>query len=116
MSESAGRKDQRFTFRYPEETTDTEGNPVKNWINVRTVWGRVDSLTGREYERVRSINSEISKKFTVEYRRDMVKKQPEGSPSALKYQVVWDGWEWNIHDIQASDDRRDMALFVSRVQ
>lgn len=107
MSGNAGAKREWIVIKSMIETTDSEGNPVKSWATtVTSMWARVKSLTGREFESVKSINSEIAKKFEVPYRTDLT----------VLMRVEWNGSNWNIHDIQPTEDKFDMALYASRVQ
>lgn len=106
---SVGQKRERVEIQRATETADAEGQPVKDpWLKVVTVWARVESLTGREFESVKAISSEISKRFTVNYRRDLT----------VKMRVVWlfDRSAWNIHDIQPDETKFDMAIYASRVK
>ncbi len=101
-----GAKDQRVQIQEAIETANAEGQPVKEWIKYVDTWAEVSSLTGREYESMKQINSEISNKFTINYRRDIT----------VKMRVMWQTQQWNIHDIQPTSDRFDMRLYASRVK
>lgn len=108
MPEETGKKDQWVAIMAQTETADTEGNPVKNWTVLRNVWARAESLFVRqgEFQLAGAVVSETHRKFTVNYRTDY----------AEKMRVVWRGVNWNIYEVQPTEDMFDTALFASRIQ
>jgi SPP1 family predicted phage head-tail adaptor len=101
-----GEKRERVQIQEAIETADAEGQPVKNWIKYVDTWAEVMPLTGREYESMKQINSEISKRFVINYRRDVT----------VKMRIYWQTEQWNIHDIQSTADKFDIRLYASRVK
>ena len=101
-----GLKRERVQIQEAVETADAEGQAVKNWVKYVDTWAEVSALTGREYESMKQINSEISNKFTVSYRRDIT----------VKMRLMWQLQQWNIHDIQPTADKFDMRIYTSRVK
>ncbi len=106
MPSAIGRKRERFTIESGTESADSEGQPVTTWATFATVWARAEFLSGRELEAMQKINSEISVRFTVHYRADVTEKM----------RVSWRSKYWNIHAIQATEDKFDMALMCSKVE
>jgi SPP1 family predicted phage head-tail adaptor len=106
---------ERIEIQRPVETASAEGQPVKTWVKVIGMWARAESLTGREMDVLKQINSEISRKFTVNYRKDLLPTDDQNN-SPLKMRVRWNDTSFNIHDIQADENRFDLMIYTSRVK
>ena len=111
-----GMKRERIEIQVPTTEADSEGQPIKDWAKHCETWASVRPLTGREYESMRQINSEISKVFEMNYRREMVQRQQDAEVSAVKMRIVWVGDNWNIHDIQPDEEKFNMKIFAARVK
>lgn len=65
----AGELRHRVTFQQDNgTTTDSEGIPVRNWVDVITVWARVHDLSGREYFAAQQVQAEVTTEITIRYR------------------------------------------------
>lgn len=107
MSLAAGLMRERIAFYSFTETVSSEAQPVKSApVTVATVWARVSSLNGREFEAMKAISAEAAWKFTVNFRTDIT----------VLMKIFWRNATWNIHDIQPDEDKFYMAIFASKVQ
>lgn len=48
------------------------GEPVVVWEDIDTVWGSIEPLTGREYWAQQQVQSEITVRFRIRYRDDIL--------------------------------------------
>lgn len=106
MPSPIGLKRERPIVQVATETADAEGQAVKVWNNFATEWARVEFLQGRELEAMQKINTEISTRFTINYRNDVTEKM----------RLLWRNDYWNIHAILPSEDNFEMALMCSKVK
>src|SRR4051812_7598053 len=106
MPDRAGEKRERLSIEAVTETPDSHGQPIKVWRIFGTMWARAEFLYGRELEAMQKINSEISTRFTVNYRADITEKM----------RITWRSTSWNIHSIRPTEDKFDMFLFASVVK
>jgi SPP1 family predicted phage head-tail adaptor len=112
---SVGLMRERIEIQRPVETASAEGQLVKTWVKVIGTWARTESLMGREMDVLKKISSEISRKFTVNYRKDLLPTDDQDN-SPLKMRVRWNETSFNIHDIQADENRFDLMIYTSRVK
>jgi len=64
----AGKLRHRVTIQTPTVTT-TRGQETTTWTTYDTVWASIEPLYGREYWEAAKINSEITAKITMRWRR-----------------------------------------------
>jgi SPP1 family predicted phage head-tail adaptor len=48
------------------------GEPVVSWIEVDTVWASAEPLSGREFWAQQQVQSEITERFRIRYRADIL--------------------------------------------
>ena len=102
-----GKMDQRIRIYRYKLVADSEGQQIPDPILVATLWAAAAPVSGREFEMLKSISSEISRKFTTNYRLDI----------DVLMKAVWRGATWNIHDVQQDEDYKQyMAIYVSKVK
>lgn len=113
-----GAKRERIVIQSSVETADAEGEPIDVWSTFATVWARVEFLSGRELEAMQKINAEASVKFTTNYIKSMAEWNKDTDPdmSPLEMRIRWRNSTWNIHAIQPTEDKFDMALMCSKVE
>lgn len=71
----AGELRRRVTIQQNNgTTTDSEGIPIENWVDVVTVWARVRDLSGREYFAARQVQAEVTTEITIRYRAGLTTK------------------------------------------
>jgi SPP1 family predicted phage head-tail adaptor len=66
-----GELRQRVILQKKEITEDELKQQYETWMDTATVWASVEPLSGREYFAAGQVNSEISVKVTIRYRKDV---------------------------------------------
>lgn len=79
---------------------DAHGNPVKVWTVENTRWGKIEPLTGKEFELAGANTSRLTHKITIRYYKGLSVTQrivynPTGLPSRI----------FNIKSITNKDER-----------
>ena len=67
----AGKYCHQVYLQAPAKTYDAEGQEVITWTTVATVWAEVVPLTGKEYFAAKAVNSELTHRVTIRYRRNV---------------------------------------------
>ena len=68
----AGRLRYRFTFQRPVRMRDASGEMiVDGWLDVFTMWGSVEALSGREYLTSSEFRAGITSGLRVRWRPDI---------------------------------------------
>lgn len=44
-----GDLNKRIIIQKNNESIDGEGYPIENWINYKTVWSRINNISGKEF-------------------------------------------------------------------
>jgi SPP1 family predicted phage head-tail adaptor len=57
----------RITFQEFIETTNENGFPVQEWIDVKTAWAMIKTLQGREYYEAATTQNENNVRFVIRY-------------------------------------------------
>ncbi len=81
VSINAGDLNHRLTFQSPPAGRDSVGARSGAWVDEFTVWGGAWPLSSRELIAGAQIDSELSVRFRIRYRTDVL-------PS---WRVVWGG-------------------------
>ena len=66
-----GELRQRVVLQLKEIAEDELKQQYEVWTDAATVWASVEPLSGREYFTAGQVNSEISVKVTIRYRKDI---------------------------------------------
>lgn len=53
------------------EVQDSSGDLIQEWVNVATVWGAIEPLSGREFMAAQAEQSKVVARLTVRYRNDI---------------------------------------------
>jgi SPP1 family predicted phage head-tail adaptor len=61
----------RITLQKQSSVRDTTGQSTITWTDIATVWAAVLPLRGREFFEAERLNSEISIRIVIRYRRDV---------------------------------------------
>ncbi|SHF16394.1 phage head closure protein [Caloramator proteoclasticus] len=59
----------RITLQKLEMVQDSYGQATENWVDVVTVWAAVNPISGREFFQAETINSEVTHKILIRYRK-----------------------------------------------
>lgn len=69
---SAGDLRERVVLRLPQPTLDVVGDQVEGWVDVATVWARVQAVSGqRGVEQVARSEDVMRWRVTIRYRADI---------------------------------------------
>ena len=91
MSYTAQELNRKITFQEEIITQDPDtGEMVTAWVDVDSVFAKVEPLVGREYMAAAAIQAEDTTKFTCRYRGDL----------NASMRIVFDGKNYNIQSIQ----------------
>lgn len=52
----------------PEKDVDEVGQPLDDWQPVVTIWGSIETLSGRQLESARQFHAEITTRIKTRYR------------------------------------------------
>lgn len=99
-----GKLRERIVIEFASTNTDVEGQPIRSWSTLATVWARAEFLSGRELETLQKIDARTAVRFTIRYRTDV---------TALM-RVTWRSSTWNIHTILPFEDRHYTRLITSK--
>ena len=106
---NAGSLNRRIKFQRPATIKDTMGAPRRSWIDVATVWGEIQPLSGREAVIASRISAEISHQITVRYQSVFDDPQQVAQMRALYRARIF-----NIHSALNEDEKRvQVTLLVS---
>ncbi len=65
----AGKLNKRITVEYQQESRDTDGAVIKNWVEFCKPWASIQPLTGKEYfDAAQSVDNVVNTKITIRYR------------------------------------------------
>lgn len=91
----AGKLRHRITIQKLVHKTDCNGNPVKEWVDVTTVYADKRGLSGRLYYQAAAVQAENDVLYVIRYRPDV----------KAKMRVVDDG-EYTIKSAIDKDGRK----------
>lgn len=86
MSYRAGVMRERVKLQRPEVGIDARGQAVDTWVDVATVWARVEPLRGREYFAAAQVQDTADARITIRHRTDVAatwRAIHRGTPYAL---------------------------------
>lgn len=63
----AGELNKRLTIQQPTATTNIRGGKTKGWADLATVWGSLESLSGREFFEAHQTETEITTRIRIRY-------------------------------------------------
>jgi len=67
MSVAVGKLRHRVDIEQPSSERDAQGGSVDTWQLVRSVWAKVEPLSGREFWAAQEQNSQVTHRVTVRY-------------------------------------------------
>lgn len=97
----AGQLRERVTIQQKSVARDAYGAEVITWLELDTVWGSVEPLTGAEFHEQTAERSTINTRIRIRHRTDV---EPE-------MRAVWGSRVYDIHSvINPHSDRREVVL------
>jgi SPP1 family predicted phage head-tail adaptor len=97
----AGRLRHRVTLQELSRTDDGMGGYTSEWVDVKTVWAEVKSMTGREYLQAQSIQEDVVTKVTIRYRQ-----------VRADYRLVHKGQRYNIKAILPDPSQAEYLVLM----
>lgn len=67
----AGKLRHRIQLQGKRRVPDGGGGWSHDWVTSRTVWARVEPLSGREFVAAQTVQSEVTTRITIRYRDDV---------------------------------------------
>ena len=67
----AGPMRERVKLQRPATGIDARGQASDEWVDVITVWGRVEPIRGREYFAASQVQAAADVRITIRYRTDI---------------------------------------------
>lgn len=105
---NAGKMRHRITFKVKTVTgRDAFGGETVTWGNVGTtptVWAEALPLRGKEFMAARQLSDELSVKFRVRYRSDVI---PE-------WRIEWDSNTFEVVEVIHVDGKKEMLEIMCR--
>lgn len=98
-----GTLDRRASLRHRVLTKNVQGEDVVSYTEYDTVWARKDDLRGREFFAAQQINAEVTTKFTIRWRDDLL----------LTDQLECEGVSYNIRQKAEISRRRGLELLTT---
>jgi SPP1 family predicted phage head-tail adaptor len=112
MPDQIGSKTEWIVIQKANEVVDSEGQPIKTWVNYANTWARLEFLFGKELEAMQKIAAETSVRFTTNYRKDLVENPDQ---NAEKMRIVSRHLNWNCHAFLPTENKFDMQVLASVV-
>jgi len=100
----AGKLRHKVTIQRPVK--DPGWHESMQWLDVATVWARIEPARGQEYTELRHANAEETGKITIRYRPDI---KPE-------MRIVWGSRNYNILAILDPDEQRRLLQIMVKEQ
>lgn len=66
-----GKLRHRVKLQHVSATQDNYGESVRQWSTYKTVWARVEPLSGRELEHAQQISAETSHRVTIRHHNNV---------------------------------------------
>lgn len=90
---NAGQMDQRVTLQQRASGQNALGEVVGSWVDVDTVWAKVEPLRGREYFASGAMQTAVEVRITIRRRADV----------STTWRVLWRG---QAHEVVSVIDPR----------
>ncbi|MEG2289921.1 MAG: phage head closure protein [Clostridium sp.] len=100
----AGELRDKLTFQELIGVQDSFGQTAETWTDICKVWGNINPIAGREFFAAEKINSEITHKIRIRYRKDI-------KPSM---RVVYKGRIFEITSLINEYERNTISLLMCK--
>ena len=102
----AGSLRHRVTIQALVNTPDTHGGNIETWVDVATVWAKIEPIRGREFWQAQQMNTALDTVVTIRYL---------GSINPLN-RVLFGARRFKIHAvINPSEGRRELQLMCEEL-
>lgn len=68
----AGELRHRITLKSKDAVQNSHGEEVITWLTVATVWGKIETLSGAEFDDQQRAGAAVTQKITIRHRSDIV--------------------------------------------
>ncbi|WP_407280604.1 phage head closure protein [Aromatoleum evansii] len=97
MGLGAGQFDKRVTLQSKSVTRNSIGEEVVSWVDVATVWARVEPIRGREFFAAAQMQDATDHRVTIRYRTGVVREM----------RVVWGSLTLDIVSVIDVNTRKE---------
>lgn len=66
-----GKLRHRITFQQLSNSKNEYGEPVEDWLDIKTVWAEIKPVSGKQFFAAKQINAEISHNVYIRYRNGL---------------------------------------------
>lgn len=92
----AGTLRHRVTLQDRAKARDDLGAEIIVWVDIATVWGAVEPISGREFFDAQALNAEVTTLIRIRYLNGVVPTM----------RVAWSGHTYNILSVIEPETRR----------
>ena len=97
----------RVTLQMPISATNVRGEKIKNWVDYRTVWARIQPTSGRDFLDVHQTESETTATITMRCISGVK------SYMRIKYR---DRYYEIVHPINTDEQDRQLQILVRELE
>lgn len=66
-----GKLKHRITFQELSNSKNEYGEPIEEWLDIKTVWAEIKPVSGSQFFAAKQINTEISHNVYIRYRKGL---------------------------------------------
>lgn len=100
-----GKLNRKINILKPDQISDGAGGYEDSFVPVKTVWGSVKSIFGRERMEAMQVQAEVTHKITIRYTEDVNRS----------HVVSFNGTKYNIqYIININEENKFLELSVLR--
>jgi SPP1 family predicted phage head-tail adaptor len=102
-----GEMTDRITFQEFQEWRDEYDFPHEDWVDVKSVWSRVETVSGRRFYEAAAVQMEQNKTFHIRYHKDLHDRM----------RVLFRGDKYEIQSLMNDDEKNvSMTVVVKKVE
>lgn len=106
MTLNPGKLRHRVTIQRKEQTRDSGGGYIEEWVDQETVWAEVKPLQGRRLIEAQAVNAELSHEVTMRYRLGMLQ--------VAKNRLLYHGRIFEIDSVINIDERKHLLMLTCK--
>lgn len=98
---SVGELNRRVRLQSRNTITDSMGQQDTQWLDIDTVWARIEPVSSREYYGAQAVQVEETHVITVRYRSEL-----DDPRAAAALRILWGSRIFNIVGVPNPDGRK----------